>query len=108
LEDDGEENFTEDDAKIAFLSILDSIDRCRARLRDEQALLAQALREEPELRRQWQEFTRVGGVTAYDFERFLEGRFRHRRTRQRRHMRLVISNTTKQHVLRRSGGDEAA
>src|SRR5262245_90465 len=105
---DDEEIFTEDDAKTAFLSILDSVERCRAQLRDELALLARALQEEPELQRQWQEFTRVGGVTADEFRRFLEGRFRHRRTRQRRHMRLVASNTTKPARLRRSGGDEAA
>jgi len=37
----------------------------------------------------WEEFTRVGGVTSTDFERFLAGRFRYRRTRQKDQLRLI-------------------
>jgi hypothetical protein len=90
------------------VALLERIERHRAALAAEQARFQDWLDGSDELYERWSVFIQAGGVTAHEFERFLNDRpFRHRRTRQRRHLRLVASNNGR-HVLRRLGGDEAA
>jgi hypothetical protein len=55
------------------------------------AALASLLRRHPDHQRQWHAFLRSGGVTAEDFEGFLDGHFRPRMIRHHRHLRLIVS-----------------
>jgi hypothetical protein len=91
------------------VALLERIEHHRDALAAEQATFQDWLDGSDELYERWSAFIQAGGVTAHEFGRFLNDRpFRHRRVRQRRHLRLVASNSGRRHVLRRSGGDEAA
>lgn len=92
------------------IDLLGRIERHREALECEQATLTRWLAGAPELAADWAGFTRMGGVTAEDFARYLDGRLRSRRTRRKRHLRLVVVNNkagSDQHV-RYDGHDDAA
>jgi hypothetical protein len=46
----------------------------------------------PDLDKEYRAFEQAGGVTEFDFADFMDGTFRYRRTRQKRHLRLVSNN----------------
>jgi hypothetical protein len=53
------------------------------------------LQSSGQLRDTWQRFLISGGVSAEDFRAFLNSKFRCRRVRQRRHLRLVSGRSRK-------------
>jgi hypothetical protein len=58
---------------------------------------------------QWREWNEAGGVSADDFERFLDDRMRYRPTKRKRHLRLISTNKIRRLIVnRRHGGDDAA
>jgi hypothetical protein len=67
------------------------IDDARERLAVKQLKVDRELSRQPRMREYWAEFTSAGGVTADDLDQFIAGRFRYRRTRQQKHLRLVVS-----------------
>ena len=74
-----------------LLDVLKSIERHRDRLAADASYFDGLLISNPELQALWQKFMRAGGVTSRDFRQFLDGRFRCRRIKQRRHLRLVAA-----------------
>jgi hypothetical protein len=74
------------------IELLRRIDWHRQALRQEQTTLQRWLNGSPALAIDWRRFTSSGGVTAEDFTLFKDGRLRQRRTRHRRHLRLVVVN----------------
>jgi hypothetical protein len=86
------------------VALLRRIEWHRQELTAEAALFKRWLTASPQLQAVWTKFIDAGGITAREFDRFLDGLpFRHRRVRQHRHLRLVARNITKPHLLRRSG-----
>jgi hypothetical protein len=91
-----------------LIELLESIEQWQHRLVRDRSRLAALLGYTPDLQQRWDQFTRQGGITAKEFEAFLDGKFRARITRQRRHLRLVSSR--KGVIMRapRSNDPEAA
>jgi hypothetical protein len=89
-EDDEEE---EDVPAIApeedLENILDLIDRHRLQLETQTRLLHQLLKRHPDLKAEYEDFLRCGGVTGEDFERYQQGRMRPRLLNHRGNLRLV-------------------
>ena len=105
-----EDEFCEDSAADELIDTLKTIERHRAELEAAARYFEAVLDGNPDLRQQWQEFTRGGGVSSGDFRRFLDGKvIRYRPTRHRKHLRLVV-NQRKPTVIRRPRrhGDDAA
>ena len=62
-----------------------------------------------QLRDVWNRFLIGGGISANDFQAFLNGKFRCRPVRQRRHLRLISNNSYKPSFsVRGTHGDDAA
>jgi hypothetical protein len=93
--DDDTRSYVEVDEVIGLLR---NIERYRGALARDTATLQRWLDGSSELQELWSKFMRCGGVTADDFRQFIDGRFRDRRIRQRRHLRLVSSKAS---VVRR-------
>jgi hypothetical protein len=74
------------------------------------ATLDDWLAKSSEFAAEWDAFLEKGGATADDLEKFLDGKtFRHRQTRQRKHLRLITVNRRRPNRrLSHDGGDDAA
>lgn len=111
-EDDDEIDEDEFDENPAdeVIDTLKTIERHRAALREAASYFEAILSTNPELHRQWQEFTRGGGVSSGDFCRFLDGQVvRYRPTRHCKHLRLVVNQRKPTAIRRPRGqGDDAA
>lgn len=77
----------------AIITLLRSIERHRQALRDNETTLRNWLRASSEFRKVWAIFLHVGGLSANDFDHFIDGKFRTRRVRQKRHLRLVAKES---------------
>jgi hypothetical protein len=75
----------------AVIALLRSIEAHRQALCDNEATLHNWLRASSEFTRAWSKFVSAGGVSAADFDKFMDGQFRGRRIRQKKHLRLVAS-----------------
>lgn len=107
-DEEGEE-WSDSDPQEELLDTLKSIEHHREQLHQAASYFEAILATEPGLRTLWDQFTRAGGVTVDDLRCFLAGRFRYRRIRKHRHVRLVVNQKRKPMVIRRShGGDHAA
>jgi integrase len=84
--DETEPRYIQIDEVIALLY---SIERHRYALRDDMATLQDWLNGSTEFAEAWRIFTRAGGVTANDFDQFVDGQFYARRIWQKRHLRLI-------------------
>jgi hypothetical protein len=104
-EDDEDEYFNEDPEE-ELLDTLEHLDHYRQQMDVHFVALQSLLRRYPDLQAKWQEFGCGGGITAEDFRKFLAGRFRNRRTRTRRHMRLISNRRPPAiRLRRRQNGD---
>jgi hypothetical protein len=74
------------------IALLQSIEQHRAALAAHAATLSEWLSISDDLSRTWDRFTRMGGISAADFERFLAQRLPRRPVRQKRHLRLISSH----------------
>jgi hypothetical protein len=79
-----------------LVDALKSVERHRDQLQAAASYVQAILASDPDLHRQWNEFTHAGGITADDFRQFLDGRFRYRLARQRKHLRLVVKRSLSQ------------
>jgi hypothetical protein len=73
------------------MDLLRSIDRHRQALQSILATLHNWLNGSDEFAAVWRKFTAAGGLDAEDFSWFIDGKFRSRRVRKIRHLRLVTS-----------------
>jgi hypothetical protein len=109
-EDADEDGF--EDPRAEALDALRRIERHRDSLRMAARDLAAVLDAHPKLKTQWDTFTRrLGGISAEDFARHLDGQIiRRRRTRTRKHLRLVSEQPPKPVLLKKrpQGGGHAA
>jgi hypothetical protein len=79
----------EADLKDDLLEALQCIEQCREKLNAAAARLGSLL-SEPLLQELWSEFSKAGGLTSRDLQRYLDGKIiRYRPTRQKKHLRLV-------------------
>jgi hypothetical protein len=90
------------------IELLRRIDEHRLALDRERATLQRWLAGSPALAVDWRRFTSNGGVTAEDFALFAAGRFQQRRTRHKRHLRLVVDNKQARRRIISLGGNDAA
>lgn len=91
----------------ALLHGLRRTESCRHSLESERANLQALLRNNPQLAAKWQEFAAGGGISADDFEAFLNGKFRVRLgARTRRHLRLITNRRPPRIRLRRRQNDD--
>jgi hypothetical protein len=104
FDEDGKAFITEDEV----VELLQSMERYRQRIADAAFVFSDWLEGSPQLQEVWNKFIQAGGITADDFRKFLDGRFRYRLIRQRRHLRLVVNNKSQRRVVRCPGGDDAA
>jgi hypothetical protein len=109
-EEDEEEDVLEQDPQEELVELLENIERHRERLGYNIGGLRALLRRNPLLEKQWNSFLRSGGVTANDLECFLNGQFRPRLTRTRKHLRLVSNREPSRIRMRRQSEepDDAA
>jgi hypothetical protein len=85
----------------------ENIEHHRAAIACKLAIFENWLDISPALYNDWCEFTEIGGVTAYELRRFLDGQIiRRRPMRQRKHLRLVASK--KGRAVRAPHGDNDA
>jgi hypothetical protein len=89
------------------LCLLRSIEQHQQALRSASQMLQRYVEDSPGFAKTWREWNAAGGVTADDFERFLDDRMRHRPTKRKRHLRLIANNKPRP-LLHKSGGDDAA
>jgi hypothetical protein len=89
------------------LCLLRSIERNRQALRDAAKALQRYVEDSPGFAKTWREWNAAGGVTADDFERFLDDRMRYRPTKRKRHLRLIANNKPRP-LLHKGGDDDAA
>jgi hypothetical protein len=87
-DDDEDEEITVDPV-LELLDLYANLMLMQERGRDYRNRLAALLRRYPDLQKQWNDFERAGGLTTKDLEDFLNGQFRPRLTRTRRHLRLI-------------------
>ena len=73
------------------IALLRSNERHRQALRDNEMTLRNWLKASSEFARVWNVFLSAGGISAGDFEKLMDGRFRARRIRHKRHLRLVAN-----------------
>ena len=83
------------------LDTLYSIEQHRQELHDATNTLQRWLNGSEEFTEAWREFTNCGGITAADFKSFVDGTFRCRRIRRKKHLRLVANNKPQRIRLRR-------
>jgi hypothetical protein len=74
-----------------LLIALRAIEHHRNQLDQATGNLQRLLRIDADMHKLWSKFTLAGGLSSGDLVSFIEGRFRHRRVRQRQHLRLVSS-----------------
>ena len=105
--DDDDEEYREPEEALRYS--LRRIESHRQSLENERASLQSLLRNNPRLAAKWAEFTAAGGVSSNDWEAFLNGKFRAKLVRTRKHLR-VVSNSPRIRLRRRDrdGPDEAA
>jgi hypothetical protein len=86
-EDDAPELDPEDE----LIEQLERIERSREQLNRHAIALRHLFRRYPGLQQKWEVFIRSGGISASDFERYLDGQLqlRPRIIYQRQHLRLV-------------------
>jgi hypothetical protein len=107
----------EDDYEIqpfphdALVELLEDIEQRRQRLHLDLKYLQALLAREPELAEKYREFQRRGGVSAFEFERFLHNRLqlRPRISHSRRHLRLIATSDPVKRSrprIRRGGNDD--
>jgi hypothetical protein len=90
-----------------IIQLWESIEHHRAETARLLAIFEGWLDITPELYADWCEFTELGGITAHELRRFLDGQtIRRRPMRKRRHLRLISTN--KRRAVRASHGDDAA
>jgi len=77
----------------AIIDVLRSMERHRQSLRESETTLSKWLRASPEFSGAWNVFMSAGGISAEDFDKFLDGKFRAKHTRQKRHLRLIMSRS---------------
>ena len=70
-------------------ALLDSITNHRHALAEHTATLDDWYAHSRDFALAWREFIASGGINAADFVAFMDGEFAPRRTRRRRHLRLV-------------------
>jgi len=103
--DDDEEEYEEPEAALRYA--LRRIESIRYSIENERANLQALLRNNPQLAAKWQEFAAGGGISADDFEAFLNGKFRVRLgARTRRHLRLISNRRPPPIRLRRRQNDD--
>jgi hypothetical protein len=96
------EHITRDEVVLLW----ENIERHRAAIARALATFEGWLDISPELYKDWCEFTEIGGVTAHELRRFLDGQIiRRRPMRSRKHLRMVVNN--KRRCVRAPNGDEA-
>jgi hypothetical protein len=95
---DGDDIIAESEPQGELIEVLELIERSREQLNRHAIALRHLFRRYPGLQQKWEVFIRSGGITASDFERFLDGQLqlRPRITRQHRHLRLIISRRPKE------------
>jgi hypothetical protein len=91
-----------------ILYLLRTMENGRRTLRNAAIELQRYVEDSPGFAKTWREFMQAGGVSADDFERFLDDRMRHRSIKRKRHLRLVANNTLRPLVLRRGRNDDDA
>jgi len=84
------------------------IEHHRCEIAAAQAIWDDWLDNSPELANEWSKFCAAGGLTAQEFVAFLDGQFKQRSVRQRRHLRLISSRKDTRRPLRQSGPEEVA
>jgi hypothetical protein len=91
-----------------IIKLWEDIEHHRAAIVRQLAIFEGWLEISPALQKDWDKFTEMGGVTASELKRFLDGKIIRRRPRgrTRRHMRLVVNN--KRRVVHLRNGDDAA
>jgi hypothetical protein len=93
-----EDDFDDDCCEYSWIGVdevsdlLRAIERHRQALRDAATNLQRWLSSSPGFAQTWHGFTAAGGVSADDFERFLDDRMRYRPTKRKRHLRLIVNN----------------
>jgi len=109
--DDDDEDWDDDDdhldPEVDLLNLLYMREGYHRSLYNNQGRINQLLRQYPELKQRWQHFQRAGGVSAHDFEQFLNGRMRYRIVRSKRHLRLIATRKPIPIKLRKCGNDAA-
>ena len=89
------------------IQLWENIEHHRAAIARLSAIFEGWLDVSPALYKDWAEFTEIGGITAHELRRFLDGKIiRRRPMRSRRHLRMVVNN--KRRAMRVSNGDDAA
>ena len=78
-----------DISKDVVIGLLGQIEYHQQAMRRASDRFERWLERSDELQTVWKTFLVSGGINAHDFLAFLDGRFRSRRIRQRRHLRLV-------------------
>jgi hypothetical protein len=76
----------------ALLAILRTIERHQGEVNAATVARQQLLRTDAALRQLWDRFQAVGGISADDLGKFVQGRFRHRRIRESGHLRMIADN----------------
>jgi hypothetical protein len=107
--DDGENEIdieVEDPSVIGVIALLQSMERNRQALEDNEATLRYWLRIFPEFAKTWRKFTAAGGGSAQDFHQFARGKIRACPIRNKQHPRLVASSKPLPH--RKLHGSEGA
>jgi len=84
--DNDEPYFIEIDEVVTLLR---GIERHREALQKATTFLRKWLDGSHEFSDAWHAFTTAGGISADDFDQFARGRFRARRIRQKKHLRLI-------------------
>ena len=93
--------------KQEVVRLFRDVERYRQALADCSATFEEWLEICPDLQEEWERFTANGGITADELEQHLDGKvFRHRRTRRRKHLRLIVNR--RRQYRRLSSGDDAA
>lgn len=96
-----------DNPLLTLLDLYSNLNFYAEKQRDYHKRLDTLLLKYPELRALWSKFHRVGGCTTKDLEDFLNGRFRPRIVRQRKHLRLIASRKAPPIRLIKPGGEAA-
>jgi hypothetical protein len=99
--DDGEKDDIdiedEDPSVFGVIALLQSMERNRQALKDNEATLQYWLRIFPNFAKTWRRFTATGGGSAQDFSQFVRGRVRACPIRYKHHLQLVSSKKPPPH-----------
>ena len=85
-----------------------AIEHHRHEIAHQEARFRHWLQRSPELAKDWREFQSLGGVTADDFVKFCAGTMRHRLTRERKHLRMIVNRRNVIRRVRFDPGNDAA